>query len=326
MCRLSMPRGINNIETRPILIILKQRLNVEKKQKAEFDIIEVDDDMRNYLDRPHEYKDGELIKVLKSGPIIWEQFKPDIDKYFVETNLHLALLNAHSNSAFISTSDHSAAVDEYEADYMTKDSSGGLNRAASTMLASLNYVDEHKSKAEDADSDIRKSKYLAARTINAFQGATEFESRVMIAALLGIKSFVSSDNFYYIFPHDLVSFIEENSKVNINKILNIENEEELNTLEEEKENNIEEIVQLVDEEEIQNEKNTNKKGAKMYKVNDKCIVFLTQEDNYMFRGKHFKIFDPLEFECIVELKKDTSIQQTNIEKPKIKKKLIILTI
>ena len=33
------------------------------------------------------------------------------------------------------------------------------------MLASLNYVDEHKSKAEDTDSDIRKSKYLAARTI-----------------------------------------------------------------------------------------------------------------------------------------------------------------
>ena len=120
MCRLSMPRGINNIETRPILIILKQRLNVEKKQKAEFDIMEVDDDMSNYLDRPHKYTDGELIKVLKSGPIIWEKFKPDIDKYFVETNLHLALLNSHSNSAFISTSDHSDAVDEYEADYMTK--------------------------------------------------------------------------------------------------------------------------------------------------------------------------------------------------------------
>ena len=78
--------------------------------------MEVNDYMREYLDRPHKYTDGELIKVLKSGTIIWEKFKPDIDKYFVKTNLNLALLNSHSNSAFISTYDHSASFDEYEAD------------------------------------------------------------------------------------------------------------------------------------------------------------------------------------------------------------------
>ena len=52
---------------------------------------------------------------------------------------------------------------------MTKDKEKGLERATSTMLAALNYVEENKSKAEDVDFDeMRNSKFLAARTINSF--------------------------------------------------------------------------------------------------------------------------------------------------------------
>ena len=127
----------------------------------------------------------------------------------------LTLLNSHANSAFMSTASHAAGAEHYIEDYMTKDKEKGLERATSTMLAALNYVEENKSKAEDVDFDeMRNSKFLAARTINSFQGGIEYELRTMIAALLGMKSKICSDKYHYVFPFDLIRFlkkIEENN-------------------------------------------------------------------------------------------------------------------
>ena len=86
----------------------------------------------------------------------------------------------------------------------------GLERATSTMLAVLNYVEENKSKAEDVDFDeMRNSKFLAARTINSFQGGIEYEVRTTIAALLGMKSEICSDKYHYINPFDSIRFFEK---------------------------------------------------------------------------------------------------------------------
>ena len=171
------------------------------------------------------------------------------------------------------------------------------------MLEALNHIEEYKSKALDSETDLRKSKYLAARTINAFHRTTEFEIRMMIAALLGMKSFVSSDDFYYIFPHDYISFIEENIDISDYNLVCIEENKSEENIEENIENNIKEILKLVEEDEIDKEEFGKSKGAKMYKVNKDSIVFLTQAESYIFRGEHFKEFTPLEFECIVEIKK-----------------------
>ena len=146
------------------------------------------------------------------GPIVWEQHRKKIDENFVETNLHLAMLNSHSNSSTLTSIDAGTAVEQYEIDYMVKDQSGGLDRATSTMLAAMNYLEENKSQAIDAETDERKSKFFAQRTINAFHGGTEYEMRTMIAALLGQKSVMSSEKFRYIFPWDLIAFLNKNIK------------------------------------------------------------------------------------------------------------------
>ena len=99
---------------------------------------------------------------------------------------------------------------------MTKDKQKGLERATSTMLATLNYVEENKSKAEDVDFDeIRNSKFLAARTINYFQGGIEYEVRIMIASFLGMKSEICSDKYHYIFPFDLILFLKKYEENNM---------------------------------------------------------------------------------------------------------------
>ena len=88
----------------------------------------------------------------------------------------MTLLNSHANRIFISTASHSAGAEHYIEDYMTKDKEKVLERATSTMLAMLNYVEENKSKVGNVDFyEIRNSKFLAAITINYFQGGIEYE-------------------------------------------------------------------------------------------------------------------------------------------------------
>ena len=41
------------------------------------------------------------------------------------------------------------------------------------MLASMNHVQEKKSKAEDTGTELRDSKFFATRTINSIKGGTE---------------------------------------------------------------------------------------------------------------------------------------------------------
>ena len=110
----------------------------------------------------------------------------------------------------MSTTSNAEGEEHYIEEYMTKDKEKGLERATSTMLAALNYIEENKSKVEDIDFDeMRNSKFLAARTINSFQGGIEYEVRTVIVALLGMKSEICSDKYHYIFPFDLIRFLKK---------------------------------------------------------------------------------------------------------------------
>ena len=241
------------------------------------------------------------------GPIVWEQHRKKIDENFVETNLHLAMLNSHSNSSTLTSIDAGTAVEQYEIDYMVKDQSGGLDRATSTMLAAMNYLEENKSQAIDAETDERKSKFFAQRTINAFHGGTEYEMRTMIAALLGQKSVMSSEKFRYIFPWDLIAFLNKNIKCKQDDIENENNKliEEINNENILNINDaINEIDTLLEEEDIECEKENKGKSSTMYKVNNNTTIFLTQVESYLNRGIHFEKYSPLEFESIVDIKKN----------------------
>ena len=84
------------------------------------------------------------------------------------------MLNSSINSSLITLVDAAAMCENHLIECMVKDESGGLDRAASTMLAALKHIEKCNSKANDWDADLRKSKFLAARAVNAFQGGTEF--------------------------------------------------------------------------------------------------------------------------------------------------------
>ena len=42
----------------------------------------------------------------------------------------------------------------------------------------------------------------------------------------------------------------------------------------------------------------------IYKIDENNCFFLSQWESYLFRGNNFEHYSPLEFECIIEIKKD----------------------
>jgi hypothetical protein len=82
-----------------------------------------------------------------------------------------------------------------------------LKQAVPSLLAALDQIIAHPSKAEDTGSIIRTGIHLAQCTMNTFSGSHQWSMPLMASALLGNKSVVSSELFRYVFLHANVSYV-----------------------------------------------------------------------------------------------------------------------
>ena len=83
-----------------------------------------------------------------------------------------------------------------------------LRGATSATLAAMNHIQEVKSRAPNAGTNLRKSILFAQRTINSFQGGPEHETITITTELLGTKIHVSSEKFHSLLMNDLVCFVD----------------------------------------------------------------------------------------------------------------------
>ncbi|ETM98560.1 hypothetical protein PPTG_24588 [Phytophthora nicotianae INRA-310] len=172
-CRLCRPAGIHNQNTQP--------LHVSKSNGA-YTGQPLSPEQEAKLDAGYDTAKGEFLRPHIAGPVVWEQFRTPPNGMFIETNMLLSgLTGSHCNSSVMNGEDAGDMVDQYQQNYMTKE-------------------------APDSGAPMRQGQYLATRTVNAFGGAHEWPLSLMVYALLGDKSYVSSESFWYIFPH---GFIDE---------------------------------------------------------------------------------------------------------------------
>jgi hypothetical protein len=82
-----------------------------------------------------------------------------------------------------------------------------LKQAVPSLLAALDQIIVHPSKAEDTGSIIRTGTHLAQHTVNTFSGNHQWSMPLMASALLGNKSIVSSELIRYVFSHANVSYV-----------------------------------------------------------------------------------------------------------------------
>ncbi|KAF4149935.1 hypothetical protein GN958_ATG00874 [Phytophthora infestans] len=316
-CRLGRPAGIHDSETQPLHITRSESgckgapLDSETKQK---------------LDESYDPELGEFLRPYIPGPIVWEQFRPESEGMFVETNTLLSgLTGSHCNSSVMNGEDAGDMVDEYQQNYMTKEGSG-LKNAASVMLTAVEDVIKYLSVAEDSGTPIRQGQYLSTPTVNAFEGAHEWSLSLMVYALLGHRSYVSSEAFWYVFPHGFVKELRKSELTHTNpdKIpsdrcfedsdddsssdsdcdsgsLNIDEDEntDVDCVSGSKPiyQAIEELADFAHTEDLSGQTNSVNGshctgGTRSYKIN---------VDPYRFRKEYFRDFSPTEFACIVDL-------------------------
>ena len=121
----------------------------------------------------------------------------------------------------------------------------------------------------------------------------------MAYALMGFVSFESSDAHWFIYPHDLVAFVDQESVTGGDD--NDDNDGKQLDLE----NMLNEMLAEVDRDEEVSRGSRGKRSRKCgetrsYTVDGK-LVFVTQAESFKYRGQHFEAFNPLEFECIVDI-------------------------
>jgi hypothetical protein len=335
MCRLALPRGVHDGETAPYFVRAEHLGNPSKGIRAKFDAIKIDEEteavLLNLLDSPYFPLDGVFMHPHLDGAIIWEIQRPHCDSMFVESNLIVSnLLQCHNNASIITGKDAGEAVEEYTCAYMIKEGAS-LQHAAAVLLASIDHIHTHVSKAANKGTVQRTGMHLAQRTINAFSGSHQWSMPLMVYALHNLKSYETTESFTFVFPHDNVSFCERlhgnqhtthgadsgclgrsKSDAMLDGDDDGDNENSLNT---KTELTLEELLADIDNEnESEASGGYSGGGATSYKVDGKCI-FLNQAISYANRGPNFDEFGQMEFECIIELlKKRSPTKKATIER------------
>jgi hypothetical protein len=160
------------------------------------------------LNAPNNALIGEFIHQHLMGPIIWEQTWYEQDACYCENNIITTNIVGCANISSPNTSKTSSeAAEEYLSEYMGVKEKTNLKQAVPSLLAALNQIIAHPSKAEDTKSIIWTVIHLAQCTVNTFSESHQWSMPLMASALLGNKSIISSELFQYAFPHANVLYM-----------------------------------------------------------------------------------------------------------------------
>jgi hypothetical protein len=141
------------------------------------------------------------------GPIVWEKIQHEQDAYYCENNIISTNIVGCANIFSPITSTTSGkATEEYLREYMVKEKAS-LKQAVPSLLAALDEIIAHPSKAEDTGSAILTGIHLAQCTVNTFSGSHQWSMPFMASALLANKLIISSELFCYVFPHANVLYM-----------------------------------------------------------------------------------------------------------------------
>jgi hypothetical protein len=183
-----------------------------------------------------------------------------------------------------------------------------LKQAVPSLLAALDQIIAHPSKAEDTGSIIQTGIHLAQRTVNTFSGSHQWSMPLMASALLGNKSIVSSQLFHYVFPHANVSYVNSliESDSNLCHGQCAKSSHSMDENNEYSNSCLDAVMEALWKEDDHDEV---RGGANSYKTTDGKVVFLTQAKSYQHCGPAFAYYSQLEFECIVQLQEKVQLQE-----------------
>jgi hypothetical protein len=186
-------QGLHAWNTCPLLIILFKLENIAKKQHADVRAYPMDGGISGMLNAPNNALIGKFIHQHPMGPIIREQTRYKQDAYYCENNIITTNIVGCANNSSLTTSTTSGeAAEEYLSEYMVKEKAS-LKQAVPSLLAALDQIIVHPSKAEDTGSIIQTGIYPAQRAVNTFSGSHQW-SMPLMALLFRVTNQSSSQN------------------------------------------------------------------------------------------------------------------------------------
>ncbi len=207
MCHLVFKQGLHTWNTCPLLIILFRLENIAKKQHADVQAYPVDKDTIAMLNASNNALIGEFIHQHPTGPIVWELTQYEQDAYYCENNIIATnIVGCANNSSPITSTTSGEAAEEYLSEYMVTEKAS-LKQAVPSLLAALDQIIVHPSKADNNGSNIHTGIHLAQCTVNTFSESPQWYMLLMASALLGKKSIISSELFCHVFPHANVFYV-----------------------------------------------------------------------------------------------------------------------
>ncbi len=154
MCRLVFKQGLHTLDTCPLLIVLFRLENIAKKQHADVQAYPVDEHTIAMLNALMNALIGQFIHQHPMGPIIWEQTIYEQGVYYCENNIITTnIVGCANNSSSITSTISGEAAEEYLNEYMVKEKAN-LKQEVPSLLAALDQIIAHPSKAEDTGSII----------------------------------------------------------------------------------------------------------------------------------------------------------------------------
>jgi hypothetical protein len=126
------------------------------------------------LNAPNDALAGAIKQQHPMRPIVWEQTRNEQDAYYCENNIITTnIVGCASNSSQITSTTSGEATEEYMSKYMVKEKFS-LKQAVPSLLAVLDEIIVHSSKAEDTCTAICTGKHLTQCTVNAFSGSHQW--------------------------------------------------------------------------------------------------------------------------------------------------------
>jgi hypothetical protein len=168
MCRLVIKRGLHNGKTCLLLVILFRSENVEKKIKVDIRSYSLDEHTIKLMKTQIDALSGEFKQKHPMGPVVWEQMRKEADAYYCENNLIATNIQKHaSNSSPITNEMSGKAAEEYLCEYMVKEKAS-LKQSVPALLAALDEITVHPSKAQDTGKTICTGKRLIILLTNYY--------------------------------------------------------------------------------------------------------------------------------------------------------------
>ncbi len=125
-----------------------------KKQHADVQAYPMDEYTIAMLNAPNNALIGEFIHQHPMGPFVWEQTRYEQDAYYCENIIITTnIVGCANNSSPITSTTSSEAAEEVLSEYMVKEKAN-LKQAVPSLLAALDQIIAHPSKADDTGSII----------------------------------------------------------------------------------------------------------------------------------------------------------------------------